>query len=271
MSSFSRKLTAAFLSTHPLWTRQQFGIEQFIFPEIDLKEVLEFTIPSRMRLGHKMELVFKAAMEKQSSYELIERNIVIQRVNITLGELDFLLRDTSDNSLIHLELTYKFYLIDNEISEPIYRLVGPNRRDMFYTKLDKLKDKQFTLPYTKEGRAALQERRLEADQLKQQTCFKAQLFTPFTADQIGIRPLNQNCISGFWLRFEQFNSGEFEDYMYYLPSKDEWVLKPYEEVSWINQFNLLLEINLRMLKHSSPMVWMRKSNGEYKKFFVVWW
>ncbi|NNK21559.1 MAG: DUF1853 family protein, partial [Flavobacteriaceae bacterium] len=133
MSSFSRQITAAFLSTQPLWTRQQFGIEQFIFPEINLEEVQEFPIPSRMRLGHKMELVFNAAMEKQSSYELIERNIVIQRGNRTLGELDFLLRDTSDNSLIHLELTYKFYLIDNEISEPIYRLVGPNRRDMFYT------------------------------------------------------------------------------------------------------------------------------------------
>ncbi|MEZ2414226.1 DUF1853 family protein [Muriicola sp. E247] len=271
MSSFSRQITAAFLNTSPLWTRQQFGIEQFIFPEIDLKEVQEFPIPSRMRLGHKMELVFNAAMEKQNRYKLIDRNIVIQRGNRTLGELDFLLRDTSDDSVIHLELTYKFYLIDNEISEPIYRLVGPNRRDMFYTKLDKLKEKQFTLPYTKEGREALQEIWLEADQLKQQTCFKAQLFTPFTLDQIGIRPLNQSCISGFWLRFEQFNSLEFKDYLYYLPSKDDWVLNPYEEVSWINQFNLLLEINLRMLKQSSPMVWMRKDKGDYKKFFVVWW
>jgi hypothetical protein len=83
--------------------------------------------------------------------------------------------------------------------------------------------------------------------------------------------LNQRCISGFWLRFEQFNSREFEGYLYYLPTKDEWVLNPYEEASWISQFNLLLEINLRMLKHSSPMVWMRKGKGEYKKFFVVWW
>jgi len=81
MSSISRQITAAFLNTHPLWTRQQFGIEQFIVPEINPEEVGEFPIPSRMRLGHKMEVVFKAAMEKQSSYELIEQNIVIQRGN----------------------------------------------------------------------------------------------------------------------------------------------------------------------------------------------
>ncbi|MBT8280184.1 MAG: DUF1853 family protein [Muriicola sp.] len=271
MSSITRQISQGFLKTAPLWTRKQFGVDQFVFPQIDPARIEDFSFPSKMRLGHKMEFVFNAIIQSQDIYTLIAKNIVIQKGKTTLGELDFLLRNTLDGSLIHLELTYKFYLIDTEISEPIYQLVGPNRRDMFYTKLDKLKEHQFSLPYTEEGRAALNEKGLEADHLKQQACFKAQLFTPYDSTRIGIRPLNKGCISGFWIRFEEFNSEHFKEFKYYIPTKEEWVLKPCEEVNWTNHFNLLLEINIRMLKESSPMVWMRKSKGDYKKFFVVWW
>ncbi|QBA64209.1 DUF1853 family protein [Muriicola soli] len=271
MSSISRQISLGFLKTPPLWTRKQFGIDQFVIPDIDPGRIKEFSFPSKMRLGHKMEFVFNAIIESQNVYKLIAKNIVVQKGKTTLGELDFLLRSISDGSLIHLELTYKFYLIDTEISEPIYQLVGPNRRDMFYTKLDKLKEHQFSLPFTKEGIETLHERGLEPEPLKQQACFKAQLFTPFKNTKVSIRPLNKSCICGFWIRFEELNSEPFKDFQYYIPLKEEWILNPYEEADWINLFNLLLEINIRMLKESSPMVWMRKSEGVYAKFFVVWW
>ena len=271
MDSPTRKLVTAFINTPPLWTRTQFGVEQFVIPEIDLSRIDEIRFPDGMRLGHKMELIFTTSLQGQDTYELIDQNIVISRNKITLGELDFLLRDSNDGSFVHLELTYKFYLIDTEISEPIYQLVGPNRRDMFFTKLDKLKKDQFPMPFSSEGAKALEVRGIKSELLKQKTCFKAQLFTPYIHQHVGIRPLNKSCISGYWIRFDQLNSDEFRISEYYLPSKEEWALKPYDIGIWISHYELLLELNIRMLKQSSAMVWARKEEDQFEKFFVVWW
>lgn len=224
-----------------------------------------------MRLGHKMEGVFAAVMKGQDRYRLIDRNIVVKRDKTTLGEIDFLFRDTAEKRLLHLELTYKFYLVDTEISAPVYRLVGPNRKDMFYTKLDKLKDNQLPLPFTPEGIAALKDHIPEIEELRQQVCFKAQLFRPYSESAVRIRPLNKNCITGFWLRFDDFQTRHFKPYTYLFPSKEEWVLNPYEKGGWMSYHEVLLELNLRMIKQNSTMVWMKKGEGVFEKFFAVWW
>jgi hypothetical protein len=271
MESRFHSLLNAFIQTPPLWTREQFGIKQFEFPDIVLSKTEDIGLPGNLRLGHKMELLFYSALKGQDKYDLIARNVVIQRGKVTLGELDFLLQDLENDGILHLELAYKFYLIDPQISEPIYRLVGPNRRDMFYTKLEKLKEQQFSIPFSAEGIAHLAARRIEALSLRQQCCFKAQLFTPFEDSRINIRPLNMDCIKGNWLRFEQLKSPSFRAYEYFLPMKEEWILTPYNTVNWISYYELLLEVNIRMLKQSSTMVWIKKGKDVFGKFFVVWW
>ncbi len=271
MEGLFSQMARAFLMTPPLWTRSQFGLQQFPFPEIDLTRVRPISFESGMRLGHKMERIFTALLQGQDTYELIRENVLIKKDKKTLGEIDFLLKDMRHDGRLHLELTYKFYLIDMDISEPIYRLVGPNRRDMFYTKLEKLRESQLTLPHTNEGTKTLRALEMEPELLEQQVCFKAQLFRPFHSVQLGIRPLNKSCIAGTWMRFKDFESAEFKAHQYYFPSKEEWVILPYNTKDWIPHFNAMVELNLRMLRQNSTLVWMRKNEGRLEKFFVVWW
>lgn len=260
-----------FLNTPPLWTGEQFGIRQFTFPKIDWTHFQSKPIPQPLRLGHQMEHVFRQLLEASPQYDILLHNLPIKRHNRTIGEIDFILRDGETAHVFHVELTYKFYIIDTAISEPVHQLIGPNRRDMFFTKLEKIKQHQFPLLHTVEGRDALQLKGIDHEKIEHQCCFKGQLFVPYRESEIHIRPLNKACVQGYWLKFDVLNSEEFRGYSYYIPYKSDWVVPPHNDVHWKNHFEILMDINLRMIKESAPMVWMRKSNSDIEKIFVVWW
>lgn len=260
-----------FLQTPPLWKNEQFSIRQFEFPQIALEGFVSQKIPTNIRLGHQMEHVFKQLIEHSPRYDLLICNLPVKEGKQTIGEIDFILQETATEKRIHVELTYKFYIIDDTISEPVHRLMGPNRRDMFFTKMEKIKTRQFQLLHTIAGSKALKEKNIDSTELHHQCCFKAQLFIPYTTTTIRIRPLNKACFFGFWLCFDDFNRKEFNTYEYYIPYKSEWVIAPHLNVAWSSHFETVLDINLRMLKENSPMVWMKKSSTVFEKFFVVWW
>ena len=77
--------------------------------------------------------------------------------------------------------------------------------------------------------------------------------------------------SGYWLHFDDFNAQDFQPYCYYIPFKWEWVVAPHNDVPWQSHFETLMEINLRMIKENAPMIWIKKSDRELEKCFVVWW
>lgn len=260
-----------FVNTPALWTNEQFGITQFKFPEIDLTNFQFKSILQRLRLGHQMEQVFLQFVEASSQYDILLHKLPIKRHNRTIGEIDFILQDVKTAQILHIELTYKFYIIDTAISEPIHQLIGPNRRDMFFTKLEKIKQRQFPLSHTAEGREALQQRGIDDAKIEHQCCFKGQLFVPFKASEIYIRPLNKACVQGYWIKFDDFNVEEFRGYSYYIPYKSEWVVPPHQDVEWKSHFEILMDLNLRMIKENAPMIWMRKSEMKIEKVFVVWW
>ncbi len=260
-----------FLNTAPLWINEQFGIEQFQFPKTDLSDFYPMPIPQNIRLGHQMEYVFKQLLESSSGYEVLLHNLPVKEGNRTIGEIDFIIHDRNTQALLHIELTYKFYLINPGITEPVHQLMGPNKRDMFFTKMEKIRDEQFALIYSEAGGNALAQQGLNPHSIEQQTCYKAQLFSPYGSKKVHIRPLNQECIRGYWLKFDEFNADKFKRYTYHVPYKSQWVIAPHDKVEWHSHFEILMEINLRMLKENAPMVWMRKSETVFEKFFVVWW
>ncbi|NJB35596.1 DUF1853 family protein [Croceivirga sp. JEA036] len=266
-----KELIQAFYNTKPLWTHKQFGLEQFEFPSIDMGVIKNVDIPEKLRLGHQMEYVFKHLITLVKNYQVIASNILIDEGKVRLGELDFILKDISSNSYLHVELAYKFYIINPDISEPIHRLMGPNKRDMFYTKLDKLKEKQFPLLQHPSLKQKWESLGIDPLKVKQQSCFKAQLFSRFKEEKLAIRPLNTACHAGYWVRFEQFSSIAFKTYQFYIPTKREWPLPVHNQVLWNNHYNTLLDINLKHLNQYAPMVWVRTKEGELFKLFVVWW
>jgi hypothetical protein len=142
---------------------------------------------------------------------------------------------------------------------------------MFFRKMEKIKKEQFGLLHTEEGAESLSSNAIDHSKITHQTCFKAQLFELYGSSSIHIRPLNKNCVTGYWLRFDDFKSNDFKEYQFYIPFKSQWVIEPHNDVKWLSHFEILMEVNLRILKENAPMVWIKKSETEFEKFFVVWW
>ena len=260
-----------FLNTPALWEKNQFDIEQFQFPRINLKLFQPQALPGNIRLGHQMEYVFKQLIEFSETYEVVLYNLPVSDNTRTLGEIDFILKDKTRNKLIHVELTYKFYIIDPEIIDPIERLIGPNRRDSFLLKMEKIKNVQFPLLHSEEGAKALSKIDVDHTKVVHQCCFKAQLFQPFGSDTPTIGSLNKDCFVGYWLRFADLNKSEFANTEYYIPSKSEWPIEPYPQVVWRSRIEILEDIKLSMLQERASLVWLKNSKTEFEKLFVVWW
>jgi len=257
------------LQTPSLWTHTQFGLKQFVFPEIAIEDITPKEIPSNLRLGHQIEYIFAELLQQSSIYELLAHSLQIKRGNRTIGEFDFIVQHRISKKFIHIELTYKFYIIDPDISEPIHRLAGPHKKDMFFTKLDKIKEQQFPLIQTPEGRQALEDISIPVDTLEQECCFLAQLFIPYHKTLPSIRPLNTACIAGFWIHMKDFDKDGFKSSDYYIPRKSEWLYQPHNAVLWQSHLDILMDITIYHLKNRSPLLWMRDTEGALKKFFVV--
>ncbi|WP_299317050.1 DUF1853 family protein [uncultured Maribacter sp.] len=254
-----------------MWKGIQFGVAQFEFPEVDLNEITPIAIPEKLRLGHQMEYVCKQLLDASDEYEVLLHNLPIREGKQTIGEIDFILKEAATQQLIHVELTYKFYLIDTAIENTIHQLVGPNRSDAFYKKLQKIKNNQFSLIHTNIGRSVLLEKEIDTTNIKQQVCFKAQLFKPYKADNLQLDPFNANCIVGYWLRLKDFKETKFSSFQFYIPTKSEWVLEPYINVTWSSHTEILPALQELLDHKSSLMVWVQKNKTTYEKFFVVWW
>lgn len=261
---------AGFLNTPALWEQEAFGIRQFEFPRLDLASFRPQPIPDNLRLGHRIEHVFKQLLEHSITYELVLHNLPIQQEGITLGEIDFVLKDVKTARYTHIELTYKFYLIDPSFSDPIHRLIGPNRRDTFFRKMEKIKNKQFPLAYSEAGTKALHALGVDPSNMEQQCCFKAQLFQPY-GHPTDMGNFNEDCLAGYWLRFDDFNRSEFATNEYFIPTKPEWVVAPHGRVVWKSHDAILADIQQGLLEGRAPMVWIRTDHYEFQKVFVVWW
>lgn len=266
-----QKQITGFLNTPPIWVKAQFGIQQFDFPQVDLSDFSPTPIPQKIRLGHQMEHVCKQLLDHSKNYDVLLHNLPVREGKQTIGEIDFMLKETDSQQVIHVELTYKFYIIDSEISEPIHQLMGPNKRDMFFTKMEKIKNAQFGLLHSQAGSKALAEYNIDHTEIHHQACYKAQLFEPYGSEALHLRPLNSNCIVGYWLRMADLQTDTFKQHKFYIPFKSQWVIAPHAQVEWTSHYETLLEINLRLIKQNAPMVWMKKSETEFEKFFVVWW
>tara|TARA_R110002051_G_scaffold130577_2_gene204435 strand:- start:43039 stop:43848 length:810 start_codon:yes stop_codon:yes gene_type:complete len=260
-----------FLDTPALWEGELFGVDQFQLPNIDLTGFVAQPIPQNIRLGHQVEHLYYQVLHHHKRYQVLLFNQPIKSESRTIGEIDFIVQDTETNKLIHIELTYKFYIIDLSIPEKINQLIGPNKRDSFAQKIEKIKYQQFTLLQTNEAIQTLEDLHIDTTDISSRTCFKAQLYAPYTSNKIDILPFNNNCIYGYWLGFHDFDTIEFHHHLYYLPTKKEWIIRPHENVTWHTHQEISIEIKKRHMQLNSPMVWMKKYNQSFEKFFIIFW
>jgi hypothetical protein len=123
--------------------------EMFIIPELELslEMVDKLSINQYLRLGNRLERYFSFIIDQTKRYEVLLENYQVIQNKVTLGELDFVLKDIDNQEVIHVELGAKLYLYDPNKKVELDRWVGPNRRDNLNKKLDKLKQVQLPLLY----------------------------------------------------------------------------------------------------------------------------
>ena len=243
------------------------------YPTFDLQDLntvvdLDFDLPTNLRLGHLVEKVVSKIIRASSNYELIYENIQIKKDEKTIGEIDFIIEQTYTKQQVHLELAYKFYLLDPSISETFVKnWIGPNRNDSLFEKLEKLKNKQFPLLYNAATAKTLTNLKVEA--IEQQLCLLASLYIPYD-NKSPLPPEYQKAVKGHYVNFETFVNHNLAENEYYLPFKKEWGIDPISNKTWSDLESILEQLKTNLEAKQAPLCWQKKGD-KYFQFFIVWW
>lgn len=256
-----------FLQTLNLWKNDAiYGLHQFEIAPKSIK--IQIVIDEKLRLGKYVERFVSHQLQQEPLIDIIAENIQIQQGKRTLGELDCILQ--KENTIIHLEVVYKFYLIDETVgTTELEHCIGPNRKDSLVEKLSKLKQKQLPLLYSNECETYLKSIGISRVAIKQLVYFKAQLFTPFSKEKIKFNKLNSSCISGFYINKKELL--QFQECKFYIPNKKDWLVIPHSNVYWLSYHQFKEKSDAFLTRNFSPMCWIKTSNGVIHKVFLVWW
>ncbi len=257
-----------FCESKSLWKNTLSNIIQNIDFHIFYTNLFKLKLESKLRLGKLVEQFVFNQFLGDDSIEIIVENLQIQEDKITIGELDCIL--LKDKKPIHLEIVYKFYLYDKTIgTSEIEHWIGPNRRDSFYLKYEKLINKQLPLLHHPKTKEVLKEYNLKAEDISQKVYFKAQLFPHLSELDTTFPLINNECISGFYIYEEELK--QFDDCKFYIPTKHNWLIQAHSNVDWLSFENFKTQLNEYLEQKNAPLCWLKKPNGVIFKFFVVWW
>lgn len=256
-----------FLKTPVLWqSKSIFNLQQL---EIETQfSKIDIEIDETLRLGKYIERFVSFELLQQPDISIIAENIQIQKDKITLGELDCLL--LKNQQPIHLEIIYKFYLYDASVGNTeIDHFIGPNRKDTLVEKLLKLKKKQLPLLYSETCKNYLKNLSLNVNTISQYVYFKAQLFLPYSNQNIQLKTLNNNCIAGYYINKEDLEN--LSNCKFYIPTKKDWLITPHPNVNWKNHTTIKTITENYFNTKFSTLCWVKFKNGSIKKMFLVWW
>lgn len=265
---------SGFLKTPPLWVETSY----FGFPQLTLEKVpvppdihQELEIPPNLVMGKRVECFFHYYMERFSRHEVVAHNVQIRSGKITIGELDFLLRSTQEETVTHVEVVYKFYIYDPGFDREADRWIGPNRKDSLVKKLSRLRERQFPLLYRRETRDLLESLGINPGDVAQKVCFKANLFVPLDLLGKEFSLINNQAVQGFWIRSGEFTREEFGNYEFYSPKKPDWPAQPGSNQTWFGFTRIRQQLDALLEERRSPLLWMKTGSREFSRFFVVWW
>jgi len=222
-------------------------------------------------LGKRIEKFFEYCIDNSSKYHLITSNTQVFKDKITIGEIDFIVKDIPKNKVLHIELVYKFYLYDPSFSIEQDRWIGPNRKDSLPQKISKLKNHQFPLLYKTETAIIVKELKLKLQEIKQEVCFLANLFLPITFKNNPWYGHDSNCIKGYWLKENEFTAVNYKAYYFFIPQKKDWVVNPKNNTIWYTFDQILPLVKEKLVQKKSPLLWIKRKGDIYEHLFVVWW
>lgn len=272
-----REQYLGFLKTSSLWKdRDLFYIYQFDFRKPQETNIIPETIPviisSNEVLGKRIEHFFEYYIDSISQYTLVLKNLQIFKNKITIGEIDFIIKDNRREKLLHIELVYKFYLYlpQSNVTE-LEKWIGPNKKDRLVDKVNKLKEKQLPLLYHPETKAVLKKKHIDYNNITQQVCFLGNLFVPLSYKNKTLAFVNNDCIVGFWIYSQEFTIENYGDQLFFIPNKQDWITDPKNNYTWFSFTTIIEEIKNLLLQKKAPLLWMKNGETSFSVFFVVWW
>lgn len=229
-------------------------------------------MPENIRLGQRMEVFMEDAL-KHSSYNILAKNLQLIKDKTTLGELDFILKEKESLAIVHLEMVYKFYLYRPEISGFWWdKLIGPNAKDQLTYKLDKLKQQQFPIALKSYSKLILEEVIGEFKEIKQQLCFKAQIYLPVNFTNTPETESFRECIAGIYYLIDELNLLDIESLRFYIPVKNDWVRMPDENEITLYYKDFYKKMSAALEEQRSYMFWVKDYNSTLvSRHFVTWW
>ncbi|WP_452230129.1 DUF1853 family protein [Lacinutrix sp. MEBiC02404] len=256
-----------FLNTPNLWL----NTSDFEMQQLEISNtiaILNASETPKLRLGKLVERFVSRQLKQDETVSILIENIQIQNGKLTIGEIDCLLK--KDEQIIHLEIIYKFYLYDETVgTKEIDHWIGPNRKDSLVQKLAKLEEKQLPLLYHTCTKPVLEKLGLQVEEIQQRVSFKAQLFVPFHNQNIPFKAINASCVKGFYITQKELQ--EFKDCTFFIPDKRDWLIDIPTHDSWQSYNTFSKELKPLLNQEKAPLCWLKKTNGETLKFFVVWW
>ncbi len=263
-----------FLDTKVLWPEKYEQLPAFDH-NIEPKKstgAIKIQIPKNEVLGKIAEHFFYHYIQSLDHYKVICKNLQIFRDKTTIGEIDFLIKNTKTNTVFHIELVYKYYLYIPDISTvELERWIGPNKKDSLVKKVNKLKEKQLPLLYQEETIAKLHTLGIEIDTIIQQVCFFGNLFVSRSYENISIPHINNECIVGYWIDFKEFISTTYTMSNFHMPQKQNWMVHPKFCSDWYSYDITLIKLKESRAQKKSSLLWMKTTEGVVSRFFVVWW
>lgn len=253
--------------SHTTYSFQQYQLQNHLLPQ---QHTYTTEISPTTILGKRAEAFFHYCITHFSEEQVIAHNVQVEKNKITVGELDFLLKNPFQGKISHVELVYKFYLYDPSIAENIKRWIGPNRKDSLVTKLEHLKNHQFPLLQEAETRSLLDQLEIPHREIEQKLFFKANLFIPLGWKK-ELPAFYKECIRGFWIKSSEFTEEGYGQHLFFSPRKPDWFISPEKGTIWFSFSEIKIILADLLKKQKSPLVWMKKNNNEYHRFFLVWW
>lgn len=107
------------------------------------------------RLGLYFETLYDALLTHMLGWQVLARNLPIRAGGLTLGELDFVVRNPHTGAVEHHEIAVKFYLGYQAQPHGLGQWLGPNPTDSLEGKAHRLQDEQRRRTQLPEAQAVL--------------------------------------------------------------------------------------------------------------------
>lgn len=260
---------SGFINTKALQFWSDSAIELFPF-QLSSRFSHNLAVPANTVLGKRAEIFFAEAISNSTTYNLLASQIQLIKDGITLGEMDFLVEDIASHKMMHVELAYKFYLLDNQISGDLATWVGPNRRDSLERKWIKLHEFQFPKLYSPTAIYELRKIGCDSHLIQQSLCMPMQLFIPYGESESIMGDFSK-CYSGKWLSFQDFDSEKWNDYAFFIPEKEDWFVNPENCEIWLPKVDIISELTAQIQISKSPMLWIKYMDRLPTRLFVTFW